>query len=287
MRHTDKLLVYDNQQIYQYYFERLVNIALSQFSYEEIPDTCDRWYFEKALLFDGQASFYKPDDDPETILSTGFVARRFNLYERPTEISGYGYIAANIQTHDFETLYDNMSRTPLIVYIRQYAYLLWEIHQTFRANLNMQRTPYIITATRNTMASMKNFFNQIFGFKEVIYVKNTEDIREAVHTLDLKVPFTGKELLECLRDTWDQALAMLGVTGEMKKHERMNNAEVMVNGQEDGLSLNARYLNRVEFVDRCNKRWGLNMKVKCNQFDTTFMPFPEYNYDDDESDGDE
>ena len=54
MRKSDRQLVIENSEIYQYYFERLVNLALAQFEWHNLPRTCDRLYFEKSLLFSGK-----------------------------------------------------------------------------------------------------------------------------------------------------------------------------------------------------------------------------------------
>ena len=38
MRRQDKLLGIENVEIYNYYKERLINVALSQFSYQNLPE---------------------------------------------------------------------------------------------------------------------------------------------------------------------------------------------------------------------------------------------------------
>ena len=53
MTRQDKELVVDNSEIYMHYRERLKNIAIAQFEWHGLPETCDRLYFERALLNQG------------------------------------------------------------------------------------------------------------------------------------------------------------------------------------------------------------------------------------------
>ena len=47
---SDQQLIINNTEIYNYYRFRLNNMALSRFTYENLPDTIDRWFLEKTLL---------------------------------------------------------------------------------------------------------------------------------------------------------------------------------------------------------------------------------------------
>lgn len=60
-KYDDVGLFIDNQMIYNFYFDRIVQVALSQFQYQNLPSTCDRWFFEWKALKDGQAALCVPD----------------------------------------------------------------------------------------------------------------------------------------------------------------------------------------------------------------------------------
>lgn len=63
-----------NSELYHYYYERLINIALSQFIWNNLPYTCDRLYFEQMLLYRGSAAIYEPEGMSNDFwLSTGFL----------------------------------------------------------------------------------------------------------------------------------------------------------------------------------------------------------------------
>ena len=261
MRREDKTLMVQNSEIYLYYKERLINLALAQFEWHGLPETCDRLWFERSLLFNGKAAMYQPTG-LDVWLSTDYLqVGDFDVYGYPTKIVGIGYNAKNIETDNWKILYDNMTRTTLIPKIDLYARLLWEVHNTFRSNLQQQITPFLVATTRNQALTFKNLFNRLFGFQPVIEIKNTENIDEIIKTFNLGVEFKGLEMLDCLKRLWAEALAMLGITAETTKKERLIEGEITLNRQEDNIGLNARLLNRLDFCNKMNKEYGLELSV--------------------------
>lgn len=273
MRREDKRLVIENSEIYRYYRERLINMALSQFEWHGLPDTCDRLYFEKRLLFDGTAAMGTPTGT-DLWLSLGYVYKGgLNVYGYPKDIK---LIAANgknspINVDKYEFLFDNMTWKSLIPMIDLYARLLWEVHNTYRSNLQQQITPYLVLTTKNESLGIKNLFNRIFGFQPVVEVKNSFD-PTTITTLDTRVDFKGSELLENLKVVWAEALSMLGITPETTKKERLLNNEIVMDRQEDLISLNSRLLNRVEFCNKMNKRYGFDLSVNLSSNNPDLYP---------------
>lgn len=272
MNYQDTELFIANQEIYNYYRERLINVALSQFEWHGLPDTCDRLYFEKRLLFDGKAAMLQPIGSDEW-LSLGYVNNgSLNVYGYPTSILGVGFNASNIETDTWEFLYDNMTKQSLLPKIDLYARLLWEIHNTFRSNLKHMNMPYIVKGTKNQELSFRNLFNRIFGFQPYILMKRKEDI-DNIDVLNLGVDYKGNEILDSLKVVWAEALSMLGITAETTKKERMIAGEIVLDRQEDLISLNSRMLNRVEFCNKMNKNYGLDLSVNLSSDDFELQPY--------------
>lgn len=258
----DTLMLIDNQRIYQYYKSRLINLALAQFIWEGLPDTCDRLYFEKQLLFTGKAAMMKPVGSDEW-LSLGYVSvGKLSVYGYPTEIKGVGFNNANIDTEEWEFLYDNMTKQSLLEGIDLYAKLLAEIHATFRCNVQKQNTPYVVTGSKYQELSFKNIFLKIFSHAPYLMLKKPEDLN-AIQVLNLQVPFVGKDLLEVLKITWDEAISMLGIApagGLNDKKERLIVDEVAMAREENIIARNARELNRKEFCKKMAKH-GIDIDV--------------------------
>lgn len=276
IRKEDKALFVDNQMIYRYYRERLINLALSQFEWHGLPETCDRLFFERALLYNGTAAFIKPEGT-DFWLSVGYVLQGdLNVYGYPTKIRGVGFgNKANIipEEGQWEFLYDNMTRTSLLPKIDMYARLLWECHQTFRSNLQQQITPYIISASgQDAKLGLRNLFNNIFGFRRVIELRSNFD-PDQIKTIDTHADFHGIEMLDCLKALWAEALSMLGITAETTKKERLLNNEITLDRQEDLISLNSRLLNRVEFANKMNKKYGFDLTVNLSSKDFSLVPY--------------
>lgn len=210
-------------------------------------------------------------------LSTDFIQKGggLSVYGYPRMIRGVGYGPHNLIDVDpeaWEILFDNMTMTSLMPHIELFAVQLWEIHQTFRSNLQQQISPYIILGTRDQQLSLKNLFNLFKGFAPVIEVKNNFD-PNAVTCINTGVDYKGQELLETLKVVWAEALATLGITAETTKKERMLNNELTLDRQEDIISLNSRLMNRMDFCNRMNKKYGMNLSVNLSSHDYNLEPF--------------
>ncbi len=266
-------LFISNQEIYQFYRERLINLALSQFTWNNLPDTCDRLYFEKRLLFDGKACFLKAEGGTDW-LSVGFVNNgSLDVYGYPTSILGVGYNAANIKGDEWMILYDNQTKQSLLPKIDLCARMLWKVHQIFMTNMNHQISPYIVKTNARTKLSIKNLMNRVFGFQNVIEVSGKSFDPNDFTTLDTHVDFLGMDLLDCLQVVWKWSLSVLGITAETTKKERLLNDEIQLNRMEDVISLNSRIRNRIEFCNKMNKKYGLNLSVNLCSQDTELVPY--------------
>lgn len=301
----------NNIELYNYYLERLINIALAQFEWHGLPETCDRLYLEQVALYRGSVAFYIPKGT-DFWLSTGYMpysgsgniaasaARdyvdlsydnnresymryfeapgNFDVYGYPVNIMGYGFNGQQSipEPGMWQIFYDNMTKMPLFPKLRVYAYLMYEIHSTMRNNTIQQNSPYIILSDKENEFSWKNIFQKVFKFFPVINLGKNVDLEEEVKVLNMHVDFKGNELMDLLRETWREALAMLGISSQSTKRERLITGEIMMDRQADLISLNARLLNRVEFCNKMNAKYGLDLSVNLSSndvdFDTIFGP---------------
>lgn len=253
--------IVENIDLFNFYKERLINLALSQFKWDGFPDSGDADYFERCLLFKSKAAFYVPRG-LEFIMTTGFMSRKnFNSYGYPVEIYGVDFNGVPIETDDWVILYDNKSRTNILPKIELYASLLAEVHSTIRSNLAHQRKPYVVPIDKTDQLSYDLFYNQVDQFAPFIKVKKTFDIDE-IKTLDLQTKYIGNDLFETLRSLWAEALSILGITSETSKKERLIKDEIDIDRQEDTVGVASRLLPRLEFAKKVNNRWGLNLSVK-------------------------
>lgn len=287
-KYEDIGLFVDNQKIYNFYYDRICQVALSQFQYGNLPSTCDRWFFEWKAMRDGQAALCVPDGSRE-LMSLGFVPyldeeqtsagqMLYNAYGYPTGIKGIGWADGDVingqvlhgagyqvTTHDFVVMYDNMGRMSMMGYIDLYARLLWECHMIIRSNQKFQNIPYIVKASKDSKLSVDNFFQDLWNFKPVIELNNmgkkAENIKDAnsmdIDALDLRVDYKVIDMWKALKITWAEAMSMLGITTQFtKKSQYENSDQLEMDKMGDDLSLCNRLMRRVELCNRANERWG-------------------------------
>lgn len=278
----EAMLAIRNTEIYLYYYERLINLALSQFEWHGLPETIDRYYLEKCLLFNGRAAVYQPKGT-DIWLGTSFIERStplgtYDVYGYPRDIYGIpagGYSQPPqipVEPGKFRILYDNMTWTSLVPKIDLYARLMWEVHDTFRANLEHQLTPWIIEAPTTLKLTIENFFNRLLGHQRTIQLNRGLKLSD-INAMDTRVDFRGNEMLDCLRRLWAEALSMLGITSDVSKKERYVRDELTMVRQEDIIALNSRLMNRVEFCNRFNEKFGTDISVNLSSEDIQFRPY--------------
>ena len=263
------LQMWATNQIYQYYYWFFMARAASVFGYRNAPEDCDMTFFEVKLAERGTAALMTSDDDPT---QSHVFSLPYNLYGGHRDFYKYpsrkivglteNEKKTQIYSTNFVVLYDNIRRTRIEPFVSMFALLCWELHNTFRSNVMHQNKPYIIPTTPATRLSTDNIWNQFRSFAPYINVnlakgKNPEDFQKIFQTIDLRVEFRGKDLLECLQTTLDMFDSMVGITSNGGKRERMISGEVMMNRMGDAVTLNTRYITRRDFVEKCNAK-GFN-----------------------------
>lgn len=271
MDFKDRALFIEDQMILNLYRTRIMSAALAEFQYGNVPNTCDFLYAERKALENGWVAMYRPKGS-DVLVTTAFAQQgEFTGYGRPAAIVGIDYMGRQYETDDFEILYDNNLRISLMPYIDLYARILWEIHQTFRSNLAQQITPRIAITTKDAKLSYENLFNDIYAFRKAIVVSKGMDIKNTVTSLESGGPFIGLQLLQALDFQWRNVMNMLGITTGTTKKERENSKEVVMNLVADAISMQSRLGMRVDFVNRANRRWGLDMTVNMASVDS-YLP---------------
>jgi hypothetical protein len=212
------------------------------------------------MLEAGKGSIYRVKGT-DIWLSTDFVQKGpLSVYGLPSAINGIGVNHNPIETDEWEIMWDNKTHTSLLPQIRFYAKQLTMLHQTFNLNLKQQNKPTVVVTNDNKLLSNMNFFNEMDEYKPVLYVNSSFNM-DAIQTLDLRVDYKGKELLEAMEVVWGRFLSMCGIVPLTSKKERMNNDELVMNRQSDLVSLNSRMEDRLEMCNKLNKNHGFNCAV--------------------------
>lgn len=261
MTYKDLSLLAEDQLILDYYRSRIISTAISEFEYGNLPATCDRLYMERKGLENGAFAMYVPRGS-DILVATGFAQQgNFTGYAYPDHIVGVDFNGRVYETDEFEICYDNVLKVSLMPYIEIMARQLWEAHQTYRSNLAQQITPFVkVSTSKDQKLNDTNIFNQIFGFAKFLLVKNPQEVQN-IKTIDTKVPYIGLDLLQSKQVLWRDIMSMLGITIGTTKRERQSDDELRMNRMADAISMQSRLSTRVDFCNRVNRRWGLDLTV--------------------------
>lgn len=219
-----------NQLCLQVNIDMLLAIAVNRFRWEGLPSTCDPRYLEIQLHRSGIATICHDADTPD-VWQTLMAAPQgeWNDYGIPTEWRARGYNDTDYKVTPAtgELVYYSQTRLNPWSAIMQYAVKLTHIQRTGDVNLMHQQHPWVMLMPREKQMELINIFKQISGYEPAILGDSANkallELNEGnCFTLDLKVPYLGKELTEQYQNVLNQYLLFMGVPHIMfEKSERM------------------------------------------------------------------
>lgn len=265
--------LFQNNNQYGMYLERLTELAISMFEWKNLPDTCDERFLELTLFTNGYAVFFKDEDLSRTGLSdsdTGsYLALpvatngRWNVYNVPTKRRAYasnGY-NKNLDENNSVMIYNNLLHTNSINISRTYAKRLYNLDRIVDVNANAQKTPVLILANEQQRLTMLQVYQKWDGNEPVIFGDRDLDMK-LVQALRTDAPYIADKIQSLKTELWNEVLTYLGISNiSFQKKERMISDEVLRN---QGGTIASRYsrLNaRRKAADQINKMFGLNIEV--------------------------
>ena len=265
--------LFQNNNQYGMYLERLTELAISMFEWKNLPDTCDERFLELTLFTNGYAVFFKDEDLSRTGLSesdTGsYLALpvatngRWNVYNVPTKRRAYasnGY-NKNLDENNSVMIYNNLLHTNSINISMTYAKRLYNLDRIVDVNANAQKTPVLILANEQQRLTMLQVYQKWDGNEPVIFGDRDLDMK-LVQALRTDAPYIADKIQALKTELWNEVLTYLGISNiSFQKKERMISDEVLRN---QGGTIASRYsrLNaRRKAADQINKMFGLNIEV--------------------------
>lgn len=257
--------IVDNTTTYNYYVERLTDIAVSRFKWTGFPDSIDTRFLELTLFEKGQAVVFEDDVMGLLSLNTA-ISGSWNVYNVPIKRRAYatnGY-NKNLTIENSVIVFNNYIRTPSIQHILNFSKKLSNIDVTIQININTQKTPIALKANKKQQLSVLNAYKNYDGNVPVIF-KEDDFKDDSISSMSLGAPFVSPELYELKTKIWNEALTFLGVPNisETKK-ERMITDEVQ--RQMGGvLASRTSFISmRKQACEKINKMFGLNVDVEYN-----------------------
>lgn len=251
-----------NKASYIQYYNRLMELSISMFEWENLPDTIDSRFLELVLFADGMSVFFEDEEIGYLALRTA-IGGHLNLYQIPTERRAYASNGYQKQLNEDNSviIFNNMLHTNSELEIEIYAKKLYNLDRAIEVNANAQKTPILITCEENQRLTLKNMYMQYDGNEPVIYGdKNINP--NSLKVLTTGSPYVADKLYQLKMQIWNEALTYLGISNlNVQKKERLISDEVLRN---QGGTIASRYsrLNaRRQACEQINKMFGLNINV--------------------------
>lgn len=251
-----------NNATYMQYYDRLTELSIAMFEWENLPDTVDERFLELALFGDGVSVFFKDDVLGHLALRCA-IGGELDVYQIPTRRDAYasnGYYE-HLDADNSVLIFNNMIHTPSKRDVEVYAKRLYNLDRIIDVNANAQKTPILLQCEETQRLTVKNMYMQYDGNAPVIYGDKGLN-PNSLSVLKTDAPYVADKIYELKTQVWNEALTYLGISNiSFQKKERMVSDEVMRN---QGGTIASRYsrLNaRRQAADEINRMFGLDIEV--------------------------
>ena len=254
---------FNNNFSWRTYFTRLMELAISTFEWENLPDTCDERFMELSLFNNGSAVFFKDEVLGYLtlkVLNNGML----NVYNVPTNRSAFAVNGYQKQLNDKNSIiiWNNRLREPSWPLVQYYAKRLWEYDRIIDVNIRAQKTPVLIQGTENQRLSLLNLYKEYDGNAPVILADKTLDIGNVIKSVKTDAPLVADKIYTLKTQLWNEALTALGISNvSFQKKERLISDEVTRSMGGTIASRWSRLEARQKAADEINKMFGLNIEV--------------------------
>ena len=251
-----------NNITFQYYYNRLTELAISMFEWKNLPESVDPRFLELTLFSDGMCVFFRDEVMGELALQT-MIGGNLSVYRIPKIRRAYATNGYNkeLDENDSVIIFNNMIHTNSIRDIEMFAQRLYNIDRTIDVNINAQKTPILITCNENERLTMKNIYKEFDGNSPVIYANKGFDPK-SVNVLKTDAPLVADKLYQLKTQIWNEALTYLGISNiNVQKKERLLQDEVTRNLGGAIASRYPRLEARKQACQQINKMFELNIDV--------------------------
>lgn len=252
-----------NNRTYKHYYNRLKELAISMFEWQNLPDTVDARFLELSLFSTGMAVFFKDDELGYLALQT-MIGGNLDVYNVPKIRKAYATNGFNmpLSENDSVIIWNNMLRTNCLTDIELFARRLYECDRTIDVNIKAQKTPVAILCDDNQRLTMKNMYAQYDGNEPFIFGSKDLDIKK-IQAISTGAPFVADKIMQTKIQIWNEAMTYLGISNvNFQKKERLVTDEVTRNM---GSTVSSRYTRlemRKQACRQINKMFGLNINVE-------------------------
>lgn len=253
---------YMNNRTYLQYYNRLTELAISMFDWQNLPKTIDQRFLEMCLFCDGMCVFFQ--DEVLGYLSLQcMIGGKLNVYRIPIERKAYatnGY-QKELDGTNSVIIFNNYLHTNSMLDVEMFSKRLYNLDRAIDVNANAQKTPVLIQCDESQRLTMKNLYKQYEGNEPFIFGSKGLDAN-GIKVLQTGAPYVADKLYELKTQIWNEALTYLGISNiNVVKKERMITDEVTRNQGGTVASRYSRLESRRNACKQINEMFGLNIWV--------------------------
>lgn len=252
-----------NNQTYIDYYERLMELALNVFEWENLPPTVDERFLELTLYEYGYCLYFN-DEIIGNLALTCTIGGQLDVYRIPIlrrayAVNGYNKLC---KSSDSVLIFNNYLHTPTQLTIELFARRLYEIERAIDVNVKAQKTPTAILASEQQRLTMQNLYMQYDGNEPFIFGDKNMDL-EGIKSIKTDAPFVADKLQILKHQIWNEALTFCGIeNSNADKKERLVSDEVGSNYGNIEAQRNVMLNARRQAVEKINRMFGTNINVK-------------------------
>lgn len=254
---------YMNNRTYLQYYNRLTELAISMFEWQNLPKTVDQRFLEMCLFGDGMCVFFQ--DEVLGYLSLQcMIGGKLNVYRIPMERKAYatnGY-QRNLDETNSVIIFNNYLHTNSLLDVEMFSKRLYNLDRAIDVNANAQKTPVLIQCDESQRLTMKNLYKQYEGNEPFIFGSKGLDA-SGLKVLQTGAPYVADKLYELKTQIWNEALTYLGISNiNVVKKERMITDEVTRNQGGTVASRYSKLESRRQACKQINEMFGLDIWVE-------------------------
>lgn len=251
---------YMNNRTYLQYYNRLTELAISMFEWQNLPETIDQRFLEMCLFSDGMCIFFQ--DEVLGYLSLQcMIGGKLNVYRIPMERRAYatnGY-QRELDGTNSVIIFNNYLHTNSMLDVEMFSKRLYNLDRAIDVNANAQKTPVLIQCDESQRLTMKNLYKQYEGNEPFIFGSKGLDAN-GLKVLQTGAPYVADKLYELKTQIWNEALTYLGISNvNAVKKERMITDEVTRNQGGTVASRYSRLESRRQACKQINEMFGLDI----------------------------
>lgn len=245
------------------YEKRLIEIALTRFEWNGLPDNIYQGLLEKTLFYNGCGIFFKDDVLGHLFLRCNLTGN-FDVNGIPVLRDAYADNGYHIRRNPSNSviIFNNMLHDSDYETIRYFANKIAQIDRVIAVNSNAQKTPILIKCSQNELLTFKNLYAEYEGDTPVIFGDKSLNANN-VSVLKTDAPYMCDKLYLLKMQYWNEALSFLGVTNSnFIKKERLVSAEAEIANGGTYASRCTGLAEREKACKQINEMFGLNLSVK-------------------------